>query len=69
MPGYLLLHLKLLYDRGKGIRDDQDHDPNAWNGDFDAKKDGADEDADDGVDDVDIDGVEEDADAGVDDYQ
>ena len=66
MPGYLLLHLKLLYDRGKGIRDDQDHDPNAWNGDSDAKKDGADKDAD--V--VDVDGVDgENAGGGVDDYQ
>ena len=53
LPGYLVLHLKLLYDRCKGVRDDQDHDPNAQNAHSDAKKDtdaDADEDADEDVD-------------------
>ena len=48
MPGHLFLHLKLLYDGCKGVRDDQDHDPNAWDGDED-------EDVVDVVDDVDDD--------------
>ena len=39
MPGHLFLHLKLLYDGCKGVRDDQDHDPNAWDSDLYAKKD------------------------------
>ena len=51
LPGHLFLHLKLLYDGCKGVRDDQDHDPNAWDGDEDEDVvdvvDGVDDDEDD----------------------
>ena len=49
MPGHLFLHLKLLYDGCKGVRDDQDHDPDAWDGYFDAEDEDADEDDDEDV--------------------
>ena len=51
MPGYLFLPLNLLFVWGKGVGDDQNQEPNAWDGHSDAKMDGVDDDVDDNFDD------------------
>ena len=51
LPDYPFSHLMLLSDWGPEVRNEQNHEHNAWDGHSDAMKDGVDGDVDDHFDD------------------